>query len=238
MKPLIQIVGYPFGYRFAGWLLFLFALSGATHAGIHSCQLSSGDIVFQDTPCLIEPVKQLTARNIDNSIPFDIHESWFEKPALAPDKAFCDENGCDCSTSKRPFKFGLQQAVVDALYMDANWHRHSSLNEILLSETDRLKRFELRRDVETAACEILMSQQALKQFGPSVLNSLRSKKREAENRGMDNPDDCDGSDSEVCQFIDAIFLYDQMQADIVSLRMNTKTELLEVFLPLAESSGD
>ncbi len=217
---------------YAASLLLALLYPQALHAGINACKLADGSTVFQDSPCQIVPKATTTNKaRQSRKIPFGIHASWFEKPSHAPDRAFCNPRGCDCGEFKRQFKYGLAQAVADAMYMDGNWHRHHSVDERLSNiGSNSSKRYDLQKEAEEAACDILMSQNVLKQYAPDVLADLRKQKRSAEDLGLDNPDDCDGSDSPVCDAINAIMLYERLQIDLRVLRTTDKSELLNTGL--------
>lgn len=187
-------------------------------SAIHSCQLADGTVTFQDTACPIIPVAKAKAAPKKKSIPFGIEKTWFDAPSHVPDRASCTKTECHCGMFTRKFENGLPFAIADALYLDGSWHRFDStllsLEELNLNAT---KRRELRLERDEAACNILMSQKTLQLFGADVLRELRNKKRYAEDRGLDDPADCDAGDMLVCTHTDLIDVYQRIRSDIKAL---------------------
>lgn len=123
----------------------------------------------------------------------------------------------------RKYKSGLPLAIADALYIDGNWHRlELTLMELELPNKNAFELSELRKERDEAACNILMSQKTLRIFGDDVMLKLREKKRYAEERGLDNPDDCDAGDDLACTYTELIQIYDRIQGDIKALRRNSR----------------
>ncbi len=123
----------------------------------------------------------------------------------------------------RKYKNGLPLAIADALYLDGSWHRlESTLIALELPDKNVFERADLRKERDEAACNILMSQKTLRLFGTKVLTDLRQKKRYAEERGLDNPEDCDAGDTMVCTYTEMVQLYDRIQGDIKALRRNAR----------------
>ncbi len=199
--------------------LLLLPLSNAFSA-IHSCRLADGTVTFQDSPCAVIPVKADKPKARVAKVPLGMAKSWFDKPSVVPDRAICTKSGCHCDMYSRKFKSGLPLAIADALYLDGSWHRLDSsllmleLGENTLSATDRI---DLQKERDEAACNILMSQQILRLYGKEVLRELRNKQRYAEDRGLDDPADCDAGDTLVCTHTEAIDLYSRIRADIKAL---------------------
>lgn len=198
--------------------LWTIPLLGA-QAAIHACKLPDGSVTFQDNACAVVPEPKKKAVAQTETIPFAIDKSWFDKPSVIPDRAVCTQAGCHCGMFSRKFKSGLPLAVADSLYLDGSWHRfESTLIQLELPTDDPFAKSDLRNERDEAACNILMSQKTLRLFGDDVLSELRSKKRYAEERGLDNPDDCDAGDMLACEYTDLIAIYDSIQTDIKSLR--------------------
>lgn len=198
----------------------LLAASCSAVAGVYSCKTASG-VVFQDSPCALAkaPENKPKVKNSRNRQPAGIHKSWLEKPEGSRYSAWCDINGCECGPYDKAFDAGSQLAVADALYLDGSWHRFDNLKLQLLSEAhDASKKFQISTDLEETSCEILMSQKVIKKFIRSTLKELKSIKVEAEARGYDTPDACDGSDSVACDYYSKMELYQRMLLDIKALK--------------------
>lgn len=194
-------------------------------AAIHACKLADGTVTFQDTACPVIPVVKAKAAPKKKSIPFGIEKTWFDKPSVIPDRAICTKTECHCGMYSRQFDNGLPFAIADALYLDGSWHRFDStlilLEDLSLSAT---KKNVLRKERDEAACNILMSQKTLELFGADVLRELRNKKRYAEDRGLDDPADCDAGDMIVCEHTDLIDVYARIQSDIKAMRTRARVD--------------
>ncbi len=202
-------------------LFCLLATSHAAVAGVYSCKTANG-VTFQDSPCTLAkaPENKPKVKKSLNSQPAGIHKSWMEKPLGSRYSAWCDINGCECGPYDKAFDAGAQLAVADALYLDGSWHRYDNLNLELLAEAhDATKKFEISTALEEASCEIMMSQKVIKKFTRSTLKELKSIKIEAEARGYDTPDACDGSDFIACDYYSKVELYQRMMQDIKALKM-------------------
>jgi len=117
----------------------------------------------------------------------------------------------------------LPLAIADALYLDGSWHRlENTLLQLDMPGKNTFELPDLQKERDEAACNILMSQKTLRLFGDEVLRELRTKKRYAEERGLDNPEDCDNGDDTVCSYTDMIMLYDRIQGDIKGLKRNSR----------------
>lgn len=213
----------------------------SAHSAIHACRLADGTVTFQDTECPVIPVAKTksTAKSKKKTIPFGIEKTWFDAPPVIPDRAICTKNECHCDMFTRKFKGGLPIAIADALYLDGSWHRLESTN-ILLADLslNSGQQAELNKERDEAACNILMSQKILQLFGAEVLRELRNKKRYAEDRGLDNPEDCDAGDLLVCEHIDLIDIYQRIQSDIKALSSRSRIESDESNDVLATSDND
>jgi len=191
----------------------------AVHSAIYACRLADGTVTFQDTVCTEAPKAEVQKTVKKNDIPFDIEKTWFDEPAVVPDRAICTKTGCHCDMFSRKFKSGLSLAIADALYLDGSWHRlDSTLMQLEQTDLSFVDQSDLMKERDEAACNILMSQQTLRMFGKDVLRELRNKKRYAEDRGLDDPADCDAGDDLVCEYTDLIMVYDRLQLDIRALR--------------------
>ena len=197
----------------------------AAQAAIHACKLADGSITYQDNACAVTPKPEKKKASRSAAIPFSIDKSWFEKPSVVPDRAVCTEAGCHCGMFSRKFKNGLPLAIADSLYLDGSWHRFdSTVLQLELPADNPFAKMDLKNERDEAACNILMSQKTLRLFGDDVLRELRNKKRYAEERGLDNPDDCDAGDMLACEYTDLIAIYDSIQTDIKSLRNVTRLQ--------------
>ena len=208
--------------------VFSLVYSVPVDAAIHACKQADGSVTFQDSACPVVVKKAPKVSSVASSIPFGLDKSWFEKPEVAPDRAICTEAGCHCDMYSRTFDSGLPLAVADALYLDGSWHRLDIKMDQLSNEPgNAVTRSDLNREIDEAACNILMSQQTLRLFGTKTLRALRDQKRYAEDRGLDNPDDCDAGDDLVCKYTDTIAIYERIQADIRSLKLNEKQNSMD-----------
>jgi len=179
-----------------------------THAGITKCTLADGSIVFQDTVCTVIPKPEVKTEPPIKTIPFKMDKTWFDAPSVVPHQVVCTKSGCECGAYYREFDSGLATAIADALYLDGSWHRlEQTLSEIKLSELRSPRYFELARERDEAACNILMSQKTLRMFGERALAELRTKKQHAETNGLDKPDECDAGNLDICEHTNDIALY-------------------------------
>jgi len=139
----------------------------------------------------------------------------------------------------RKFENGLPFAIADALYLDGSWHRFdNTLIALEALDLNATKRRSLRLERDEAACNILMSQKTLQLFGADVLRELRNKKRYAEDRGLDDPMDCDAGDALVCSHTDLIDVYERIRSDIKALSNRERIGLDEDKGVLATSEKD
>lgn len=192
-------------------------------AGIKTCSLADGSVVFQDTACTVVPNTEKKSAPISNEVPLGINQFWFDKPSASPNQAQCTKSGCDCGKYFREFKNGLAHAIADALYLDGSWHRYEvTMSQMELYTQGSIEYDDLRLERNEAACNILMSQKTLRLFGESVLKKLRNQKRHAENMGWDNPVDCDAGDLRICEHTDNIDLYLRIVSDVQALGSTTR----------------
>jgi len=197
--------------------LWLMSVTTAS-AGIRACKQADGSVVFQDSVC--EVVQQVQTKSREQGrIPFGIEKSWFDTPSVVPDRAICTPSGCHCGMFSRKFKYGLPLAIADSLYLDGNWHRlESTLMRLELESNSSIELADLRRERDEAACNILMSQKTLRLYGNEVMKELNAKQRYAEERGLDDPAECDAGDLVVCEHTDSITLFERIKNDIRSLK--------------------
>lgn len=139
------------------------------------------------------PTVKLSEATLTRSkLPAGMHNSWFDRPEFAVGTAICDRGGCQCGEIRRGHDSGLNFAVADSLYLDGNWHRYeAAIAQLQSASTGAAQARELEAGVSDAACDILISQETLKRFGDEALRSMRTKARNAEDRGSDYPELCD-----------------------------------------------
>jgi len=156
-------------------------------AGITTCTLDDGSVVFQDTACaaIPEPITKTTP--VANIVPLGIDKSWFDTPGDIPYRADCTRAGCDCGEYYREFKYGLAQAIADGLYLDGSWLRFdATVNQLELTTHDHssIEYHDLLKERNEAACNILMSQKTLQLYGKHALKQLQTQKRKAIDMGV------------------------------------------------------
>jgi len=218
MKPCLENITHGYVVLVSALILALL-LPGQTALGsIFSCPTADGSVTFQDTPCAVSKKPEKAKKKKLARVPFGIHESWFEKPQIVPDDAYCSEKGCQCDAFARDFDSGLALAIADALYLDGSWHRLSGkLIEYNNHVGSSVEKQHVKMDVNEAACNILMSQKILKLFAEDVLKELKRDKRYAENRGWDTYEDCLDGNTTACEYADKTALFDRIQTDIKNL---------------------
>ena len=192
---------------------------------IHACRDADGTMQFQDRPCerraaAATPVAAETLRT-----PAGMHPSWFERPAAGTAAAHCEETGCTCSGISRPFERGIEQAVADALYLDGAWHRLES--DIAPADSP---------DADLAAlCDVLMSQQTLRLYAERAFRTMRSRARDAENRGLHRPGACEAGEALACEALDDFLLYRRIVADSATLRQPRRAAGSPPAVPLLDA---
>lgn len=222
-------------------LILALLLPGQTAlGGIFSCPTANGSVTFQDTPCAVSKKPEKTKKKRLARVPFGIHKSWFEKPQIVPDDAYCSKSGCQCDAYSRDFDSGLALAIADALYLDGSWHRLSGkLIEYNNHVGSSAEKQHVKLDVNEAACNILMSQKILKLYAEDALKDLRRDKRYAEDRGWDTYDDCLEGNTTACQYADKTALYDRIQLDIKNLHVSRYKDAYQdtyVIVPATDKS--
>ncbi len=211
------------------WLLVLLLLAvQPASAAVYTCPDGNGDVQFQDRQCertqaddaRTSSTSRSTASQGARTLPAGADPSWFATPDGVAHQAFCDESGCECGPFVRSFDSGLTFAVADALYLDGAWHRYQSSIESLLDATqsgENARAFALRTEVEAAACDILMSQQTLRQYADRELRKLQRRAQNAEDLGRDSEASCDGFSEAACRDYQAVLTYRSMQLDAKAL---------------------
>ncbi len=206
---------------FCLWVAFTL---GTAEAAIFACPTATGEIAYQDRPCVkqaqtVVPSTTDDAKDTGSAYPLGIHPSWFIPPTYAPQPAYCDRLGCECATMARNFHRGLEAAVADALFLEATWHRYAE--QVIRMETDPpigLARLELQAELSDSACEIQMSQLTLKNYASQAVNNIERNAELAERRGHTDYDQCDGSNELVCADVEAYSLNERVQLDLRTLR--------------------
>ena len=191
-------------------------------------------MIYQDRPCPIE--KQITA-DVQQApqYPLAMHESWFELPEQAEERAFCDRRGCECGRFERKHQGNLATAVADALYLDGSWHRYeSSYQAWLESPAGSAQGFDARDRMLEASCQIMMSQTLLRNHANDVVKVLAKQVRTAEERGFDVEQPCLDGIADACALYDAVQLFKQVKRDASALRMeraeSASTDPLDLLL--------
>jgi len=165
-------------------------LLGTAHAAVFECPSLTGGTVFQDRPCEI-PVTPEVKDTLKNTLPAGIHSSWFEQPFYSEHKIACNDLACACGSISRTFSNDMSFAVADSLYIDGNWHRYEeAIARWQSAIPDSALAKSLKAGVSTAACEIQLAQETLLRFASETLKDMRSKARNAEDRGSDYPELC------------------------------------------------
>jgi len=204
-------------------LLVLATWSQSAHAGIYACPLPSGGTVYQDRPCedAAKPGRSTAVPDTGSALPtIGLHSSWFERPTHAADRAFCDKRGCECGDIENKFESGIAQAVADSLYIDGNWHRYETgVDNWLNANGTAAESYEMQLEVQAAACEVMMAQEAIKQFADGVLRVLQKRADEAIDAGYDDPSVCDGNNDEACSLNVKLELFRRMLIDIRALEL-------------------
>ncbi|ASJ74384.1 DUF4124 domain-containing protein [Granulosicoccus antarcticus] len=200
-------------------LSLLLLIPDVTQAAIYSCATSNGGRIFQDRPCPIV-IQQKTPVKTQRLMPFGIHESWFELPQQAQGRAYCDRRRCECGELQRSFNGSLDQALADALYIDGGWHRYETSYKLWLAAPGSSKaRHDYTRQMEDAACNVMISQQLLREYAEEVTERLRQKARLAEEYGFDQPEPCQDQIREACSYLDAVELLQRIQSDARALQI-------------------
>lgn len=239
MKSGLENITHGYGVLLSALILALMLPGQTAFAGIFSCPTTDGSVTFQDTPCVVTKKPEQTKKKKRLArIPFGIHESWFERPQIVPDDAYCSKSGCQCDAYSRDFDSGLALAIADALYLDGSWHRLTGkLSEFNNHFGSAAEKQHLKLDVNEAACNILMSQKILKLYAEDALKDLKRDKRYAEDRGWDNYDDCLEGNTTACEYADKTALYDRIQIDIKNLHVSRFNDTYQDTYQLVPTTG-
>lgn len=164
---------------------------------------------------------------IMHTLPLSIHESWFELPEQAEDRAFCDKRACECGLVEKKHQGSLVQAVADSLYLDGSWHRYEMTYQAWLeTASSSSQSFKLRQQMLEASCEIMISQTLLRNFAGHVMTILTKRAKTAEERGFDVKHPCLQGVEEACAYFDSVLLLSRVKTDAFSLRrVRGKNEL-------------
>lgn len=205
------------------WLLvvslLLLCRPDVVEAAIYACRSADGSTIFQDRPCLDRQSGSSPSRSV-RKLPLDIHASWFELPAQAEERAFCDRRRCECGNQIRKHGGSLAQAVADALYLDGGWHRYDTNFQLWRDEpAGSDSNPQLRDRMHEAACSVMMSQQLLRDFAEDVTEKLRREALLAEERGFDIPGPCEAGVAQACDLLDSMQLYERLLSDAQVLRL-------------------
>jgi len=209
-------------------LLCLMLPTTAAQAAIYSCTQANGEKAFQDRPCNLStpsPGGGQAATPPANQYPLDMHASWFDAPKLAPQSAYCDRLGCNCDSFKRNFRRGLSAAVVDALFLEASWHRYADqVNKMdALPTANSPEYMQFKINAEAAACDIQMSQETLINYAEQAVADMKAKAIESAARGYNDPKKCIKEGTAECQGLQDSQTYVRVVTDIRTLRSSRHT---------------
>ncbi|MFK7855590.1 MAG: DUF4124 domain-containing protein [Granulosicoccus sp.] len=203
--------------------LLLLGVPESADSGIHACRTDDGTTVFQDRPC---PQKKVAKRAVEKKAyhPLGIHESWFKRPSDAEERAFCNRRACECGPIERRHEGSLAQAVADALFLDAGWHHfESSYQAWMDTPGNSSKSYDRRKQLIEASCNVMISQQLLRDFADEIAQNLRSDYLSAEEKGFDIPDPCDQGIEQACYYYERVKLHEQVKADARALKIPRET---------------
>lgn len=216
-------------------ILLVMAYPNTALPAIFACP--SGDtVVYQDRPCPIVHKKKVILQQT-HTFPLSIHESWFEVPEQAEERAFCDKRSCECGKLEKRHQGSLSQAVADALYMDGSWHRYeSSLAAWLESPISSAQSYDLREQMLDATCHIMMSQVILRNYAEDVVAILKKRVRTAEERGFDIDAPCLQGIPDACGYLASVELFDRLKIDSTALRRKRGENILPASAQVATRS--
>lgn len=203
--------------------LLLLCVPESADSGIHACRTDDGTTVFQDRPC---PLKKVAKRAVDIKAhhPLGIHESWFKRPGNVEERALCNRRACECGPIERRHEGSLAQAVADALFLDAGWHHfESSYQAWMDTPSHSSKSYDRRKELVEASCNVMISQQLLRDFADEVAKNLRADYLSAEEKGFDIPDPCDQGIELACYYYQRVKLHQQVKADARALKIPRET---------------
>ena len=199
--------------------LQLFWLPESADSAIYACVTAEETTVFQDRSCpQKKPASQIA--KAPTRLPFGIHESWFELPGYAEGRPFCDRRGCECGSIEQKHDAGLLQAVADALYIDAGWHRYeTSYAAWFNTPSGSAKAYNRQQEMIEASCSVMISQQLLRDFAEVVAVQLKARILEAEERGFDIAGPCDQGVELACEYYQYVEQYKRLIADAEALKI-------------------
>lgn len=206
-------------------ILLIIGHSQNVHAAIFACQ-SGEAVVYQDRPC---PQQKSTASTKKSAyhFPLGMHESWFDLPPQAEDRAFCDRRGCECGQIERKHHDSLIRSVADALYLDGSWHRYEMAVDAWMESTGPTSaNYDLRAQVLESACEIMMSQVLLRNYAQSSLQALKKRAQTAEERGFDVELPCAQGIEQACSYYESVQLLNRLRRDAAALSRERVDETL------------
>ncbi len=205
-------------------ILLVMAYPNTVLPAIFACP--SGDIVvFQDRPCPIIEKKKTVSREAP-VFPLSIHESWFDLPAQAVERAFCDRRSCECGRVVKRHQGSLAQAVADSLYMDGSWHRYESSLAAWLEASSSTQSYDLREQMLEATCNIMMAQVLLRNYADDVVSILKKRVRTAEERGFDIDTPCLQGIPDACAYLESVELFARLKTDAVALQRERVASVL------------
>jgi len=196
---------------------------------------------YKDRPCMIKPKTEEPAKKTgadiagdydkDSPYPLGMDATWFETPEFATETAYCDRLGCDCGSESRNFRRGLNAAVLEALFLEASWHRYEiEVSEMQNGGLSGLEKLQKKFEVEASACDIQMSQLTLKQYADQALVDISEEAAIAKEKGDANKRLCDGGDGEACRAMNAGARLERFMMDLETLRTERKELLAELDL--------
>lgn len=198
---------------------------GTATAGVFACQ-SNDRLVYQDRPCPQNKAKKVIT-DPSNHTPLGIHESWFDVPEQAFERAYCDRRGCECGDTVKKHQGSLIDAVADALYLDGSWHRYESNHASWLeAPSNSSEYFELQDQMLEAACDVMMSQSLLLSFAKDVLAQLNKRVARAEELGFDDELPCQQEIAEACSYFASVQLFARFQKDAIALHRDRKDDVV------------
>lgn len=210
----------------AACILLILGYSQTVETAIFACQ-SGQTVVYQDRPCPQEKPQE-NARKSGYNFPLSIHESWFDLPEQAIERAFCDRRGCECGRIEKKHHDTLIQSIADALYLDGSWHRYDTVHQAWLeSAAATTKAYELKDQMLEATCEIMMSQTLLRNYADDAIKILKKRVRTAEELGFDVELPCEQGIPQACEFYESVQLLNRLITDASALRQ----ERVEILLP-------
>jgi len=214
-------------------VLCLLMPSNVAHAAVFTCTLANGETAFQDRPCNIATLDspapgggQAETTNTPAAYPLKMHASWFERPEVAADTAFCDEFGCSCHNQTRTFLDGMESAVLEALLLEAAWNRYTDqVRKMKLQPSrDTAAYLQLKLNAEAAACDIQMSQEVLENHAEKAIAGMRLRAVSSAEQGFNDPSKCRGDGSVACRGLKDTQAFVQVVSGLRKLRCERKFE--------------